>query len=85
MDKKTIAAQLRAAAKKIEGAARGTKHATLTIKLTFDTSGMDSDREAEMAIRDQLEAIPDFLAGEGMFTGETPLMVDETSFKVDVK
>lgn len=52
--------------------------ATLTIELNYD----DSTVENPDMVVDMLESAAEFLAAQGLLTGETPLVLDEYDYTV---
>ena len=55
-------------------------HVTLTLKLTYD-AGMEREQE----VRALLDQAAEHLAGEGLLTGETNLVLDQWDHRVEVK
>ena len=54
--------------------------ATITIEVWIDTNGTLAEE-----IKDQLNGIPEYIAGNGMLTGELPATVDTWKSEVLLK
>lgn len=59
--------------------------AILTITIDYDDSAFARAEDAMRAIRETLDAAPTFMAGEGLMTGTTELLVDNWSHEVRVR
>ena len=60
-------------------------HATLKIKVVYDTAWVKDERTARILISEMLQRVANHAADEGMLSGDSELVVDDFDYDIDVE